>query len=67
MVIRLTRQYKCCWNHIKINKEGVMIRPTWKQTNPLLTRMVTLEDIMGTKQDRNGDDYGIKSTKNYGI
>jgi hypothetical protein len=28
----------------------------------LLTRKVTLEDIMETKQDRNRDDYGNKST-----
>jgi len=32
------------------NKEGVMVRPTWNQTNPLLTRKVTLEDIMKTRQ-----------------
>jgi hypothetical protein len=27
-----------------------MVRPTWNQTNPLLTRKVTLEDIMETRQ-----------------
>jgi len=26
MVIGLTRQYRCCWNKIKINKEGAVIR-----------------------------------------
>ena len=40
-----------------------MVRPTWNQTNPLLTRKVTLEDIMKTRQKQKERVVDIMETR----